>query len=166
MNTNDLTQGSILRSLLRFFFPILFGTLFQQLYNTVDAIVVGRIVGHEALAAVGGSPAVLINLVIGIFTGLASGATVIISQYFGSRDDERLRRAVHTILTFCLLAGLALTVLGRVCAPWALRAVKTPEDILDLSATYLRVYSSARRRCCCSTSPPAFSAPWVTPAGR
>ena len=140
MNTNDLTQGSILRSLLRFFFPILFGTLFQQLYNTVDAIVVGRIVGHEALAAVGGSPAVLINLVIGIFTGLASGATVIISQYFGSRDDERLSRAVHTILTFCLLAGLALTALGRVFAPWALRTVKTPEDILDLSATYLRVY--------------------------
>ncbi|MBQ9459163.1 MAG: hypothetical protein IJU66_04440, partial [Oscillospiraceae bacterium] len=93
LNANDLTQGSIIKGLLRFFFPILFGMLFQQLYNTVDAIVVGRVVGHEALAAVGGSPAVIINLVIGIFTGLASGATVIISQYFGSHDDDLLSRA-------------------------------------------------------------------------
>ena len=140
MKTNDLTQGSILKSLLRFFFPILFGMLFQQLYNTVDAVVVGRVVGPEALAAVGGSPAVIINLVIGIFTGMASGATVIISQYFGSRDDERLSRAVHTILLFCLIAGAALTLLGRLSALWSLRAVKTPEDILTLSCDYLRIY--------------------------
>ena len=140
MQTNDLTQGSILKSLLRFFFPILFGMLFQQLYNTVDAVVVGRVVGPEALAAVGGSPAVIINLVIGIFTGMASGATVIISQYFGSRDDEQLSRAVHTILLFCLIAGAALTLLGRLSALWSLRAVKTPEDILALSCDYLRIY--------------------------
>lgn len=140
MSGNDLTQGGILKSLLRFFFPILLGMLFQQLYNTVDAIVVGRVVGHEALAAVGGSPAVLINLVIGVFTGLASGATVIISQFFGSRDDERLSRAAHTILVFCLIAGAVLTVLGTLTALWSLRLVRTPEDILDLSATYLRIY--------------------------
>lgn len=140
MQTNDLTQGSILKSLLRFFFPILFGMLFQQLYNTVDAVVVGRVVGAEALAAVGGSPAVIINLVIGIFTGMASGATVIISQYYGARDDERLGRAVHTILAFCLIAGVALTLLGRLSALWSLRAVKTPEDILGLSCDYLRIY--------------------------
>ncbi len=140
MKTNDLTQGSILKSLLRFFFPILFGMLFQQLYNTVDAVVVGRVVGAEALAAVGGSPAVIINLVIGIFTGMASGATVIISQYYGARDDERLGRAVHTILAFCLIAGVALTLLGRLSALWSLRAVKTPEDILGLSCDYLRIY--------------------------
>ena len=140
MNNNDLTEGSVLKSLLRFFFPILLGMLFQQLYNTVDAIVVGRVVGHEALAAVGGSPAVIINLVIGVFTGLASGATVIISQFFGSRDDERLSRAAHTILAFCLLAGVAVTVLGSASALWSLRLVKTPEDILDLSARYLRIY--------------------------
>ncbi len=140
MQTNDLTQGNIVKSLLRFFFPILFGMLFQQLYNTVDAIVVGRVVGHEALAAVGGSPAVLINLVIGIFTGLASGATVIISQYFGSRDDARLKNATHTIVLFCLLAGLALTVAGWLGTPWALRTVNTPEDIFAMAARYLRIY--------------------------
>ena len=140
LQNNDLTQGSILKSLLRFFFPILFGMLFQQLYNTVDAIVVGRVVGHEALAAVGGSPAVIINMVIGIFTGLASGATVIISQYFGSHDDEQLKNAVHTILLFCLLAGIALTALGRLSSLWSLRVVKTPADIMDLSNSYLRIY--------------------------
>ncbi len=140
MHENDLTQGNIVKSLLRFFFPILFGMLFQQFYNTVDAIVVGRIVGHEALAAVGGSPAVLINLVIGIFTGLGSGATVIISQYFGSRDDVRLKNAAHTIVLFCLLAGLVLTVAGWLATPWMLRVVRTPEDIFEMSARYLRIY--------------------------
>lgn len=140
MDNNDLTQGGVFRSLLRFFFPILLGMLFQQLYNTVDAVVVGRVVGHEALAAVGGSPAVIINLVIGVFTGLASGATVIISQFFGSRDDDRLSRAAHTILAFCLIAGAAVTLLGTASAQWSLRLVKTPEDILALSAEYLRIY--------------------------
>ncbi len=137
---HDLTQGSIMGKLLRFFFPILFGMLFQQLYNTVDAIVVGRCVGPEALAAVGGSPAVIINLVIGFFTGLGVGATVAISQYYGARDDEQLSRAVHTILSFCVLCGLALTVLGWFTTPWLLRLVSTPEDILASSTLYLRLY--------------------------
>lgn len=136
----DLTQGSIMGKLLRFFFPILFGMLFQQLYNTVDAIVVGRCVGPEALAAVGGSPAVLTNLVIGFFSGLGAGATVIISQYFGAREDEQLSRAVHTIVCFCILCGLALTALGWFSAEWSLRLVKTPEDILASSAEYLRLF--------------------------
>ena len=140
MVSNDLTQGRIVGSLLRFFFPVLLGMLFQQLYNTVDAVVVGRVAGSAALAAVGGSPAVIINLVIGVFTGLGSGASVIISQYYGSRDDELLSRAAHTILAFCLLAGAALTVLGGLSATWSLRLVKTPADILDLSCGYLRIY--------------------------
>ncbi len=140
MNANDLTQGKIMRALLRFFFPILFGMLFQQLYNTVDAVVVGRCVGYEALAAVGGSPAVIINLVIGVFTGLASGATVIISQYCGSKDDELLSRASHTILMFCLLAGIAMTALGWISTPWSLRLVRTQPDIFALSERYLRLY--------------------------
>ncbi len=137
---HDLTQGSILGKLSRFFFPIFLGTLFQQLYNTVDAIVVGRFIGAAALAAVGSSPAVITNLVIGFFTGLSGGATVIISQYYGSREDEQLSRAVHTIICFCMAAGLALSVLGRLSAPWSLRAVKTPADILPDSVHYLRIY--------------------------
>ena len=136
----DLTQGSIMGKLLRFFFPILFGMLFQQLYNTVDAIVVGRCMGPEALAAVGGSPAVIINLVIGFFSGLGAGATVVVSQYCGAKDHEQLSRAVHTILAFCVLCGLALTALGWFSAAWFLRLVKTPEDILAASTQYLRLY--------------------------
>ena len=136
----DLTQGSIMGKLTRFFFPILFGMLFFQLYNTVDAVVVGRCIGPAALAAVGGSPAVITNLVIGFFTGLGTGATVVISQYYGARHDELLSRAVHTILAFCLIAGLALTALGWLTADWSLRLVKTPADILPDSRTYLQLY--------------------------
>ena len=139
-NEHDLTTGSIMGKLSHFFFPILFGMLFFQLYNTVDAVVVGRCVGPAALAAVGGSPAVITNLVIGFFNGLSSGATVITSQYYGSHDDERMSQAVHTILCFCLIAGVALTVLGWITAPWALRVVKTPADIMGDSVTYLRLY--------------------------
>ena len=137
---NDLTRGSILGKLFRFFFPVLFGTLFQQLYNAVDAVVVGRCVGAEALAAVGGSPAVIINLVIGFFMGLASGATVIIAQYFGSGDEERLSRAEHTVLSFCLLAGLVMTLGGWLSADWTLRLVNTPADILEASGRYLKIF--------------------------
>ena len=137
---HDLTRGSIMGKLTRFFFPILFGMLFFQLYNTVDAIVVGRCLGPAALAAVGGSPAVITNLVIGFFTGLGTGAAVVISQYFGARDDEGLSRAVHTILCFCMGAGAALAVLGWFSASWSLRVVRTPADILPDSAVYLRIY--------------------------
>ena len=136
----DLTQGSIMGKLTRFFFPILFGMLFFQLYNTVDAIVVGRCLGPAALAAVGGSPAVITNLVIGFFNGLGTGATVVISQHFGARDDRELSRAVHTILCFCMGAGAALALLGWLSTPWSLRVVKTPADILADSAVYLRIY--------------------------
>ena len=140
MEKNDMTKGPITGKLLRFFFPVLFGMLFQQLYNTVDAIIVGNCVGPAALAAVGGSPAVIINLVIGFFTGLASGATVIISQYFGSQDEEQLSRAEHTVITFCFLIGAVLTVLGWFSAEWSLNLVKTPADILADSRRYLQIY--------------------------
>ena len=140
MEKNDLTQGSILGKLTHFFLPILFGMLFQQLYNTVDAVIVDKCVGPTALAAVGGSPAAIINLVIGFFTGLATGATVIISQYYGSREMELMSRAVHTILLFCIMIGLALSVLGYYFTPWSLRVVDTPEDILSESEVYLRIY--------------------------
>ncbi len=136
----DLTQGSILGKLTRFFFPILFGMLFFQLYNTVDAVVVGRCLGPSALAAVGGSPAVITNLVIGFFNGLGTGATVIISQCYGARDNKQLHYAVHTILCFCLGVGILLTFLGWYSSEWSLRIVKTPEDILPESSTYLRLY--------------------------
>ena len=93
--SNPITDGVIWKQLLIFFFPIMVGTLFQQLYNTVDAVIVGRFVGKQALASVGGSAAVLSNFVIGFFTGLSSGATVIIAQYYGAKDEKNLNKGFY-----------------------------------------------------------------------
>ena len=114
---NQITGGVIWKQLLVFFFPILLGTFFQQLYNTADAIIVGKFVGKEALAAVGGATGNLINLVVGFFVGLSSGATVIISQFFGGRRDQEVSHAVHTAVALALAGGLLLTVLGIAFSP-------------------------------------------------
>ena len=103
VNTNKITEGSIFGQLLLFFFPILFGTFFQQLYNTADAVVVGRFVGKQALAAVGGTTSTLINLLVGFFVGLSSGATVVISQFYGARKPDKVHWAVHTAVAFSLI---------------------------------------------------------------
>lgn len=92
LKQNQITEGVIWKQLLLFFFPILFGTFFQQLYNTADAVIVGRFVGKEALAAVGGPTGPLINLLIGFFIGLSSGAGVIISQFYGARQEGQVSR--------------------------------------------------------------------------
>ncbi|MEG0216113.1 MAG: MATE family efflux transporter, partial [Hungatella sp.] len=109
---NQITEGVIWQQLLLFFFPILFGTFFQQLYNTVDAIVVGRFVGKEALAAVGGPTGTLINLLVGFFIGLSSGATVIISQYYGAKRADKVGYAVHTSIAFSLVCGGVMMIIG------------------------------------------------------
>lgn len=135
-----ITEGVIWKQLLFFFFPILFGTFFQQLYNAADAMILGRFVGKEALAAAGGSTGTVINLLVGFFVGLSSGATVIISQYYGAKRGEMVGYAVHTAIAFSLAAGLLLTVSGMIAAPAMLRAMGTPEDVLDLAILYIRIY--------------------------
>lgn len=137
---NKITEGVIWKQLLLFFFPILFGTFFQQLYNTADAVIVGRFVGKEALAAVGGGTATIINLLVGFFVGLASGATVIISQYYGAKRGDRVSTAVHTAIAFSLVGGVLLMIIGIVFAPIALRAMNTPDDVMPYSLTYIRIY--------------------------
>lgn len=137
---NAITEGVIWKQLLLFFFPILFGTFFQQLYNTADAVIVGRFVGKEALAAVGGSTAMIINLLVGFFIGLSSGATVIISQFYGAGNHKRVGEAVHTSIAFCIICGLVLMVVGISGAQWALIAMDTPQEIMDYSRVYLQIY--------------------------
>ena len=137
---NKIVTGVIWQQLLLFFFPILFGTFFQQLYNAADAVIVGRFVGKEALSAVGGGTGTLIQLLVGFFVGLSSGATVIISQYYGARRSEMVGYAVHTSIAFSLVAGVGMMIVGITAAPWALRAMSTPEDILGPSTTYIRIY--------------------------
>ena len=138
-HTLDLTQGVIWKQLLLFLIPIAVGTLFQQFYNTADAIIVGQFVGSDALAAVGGSAAVIIQFVVGLFTGLSSGATVVISHAFGAQDKEKLRRAVHTAIAFSILAGGVITLLGVWLAPDALRWTRNPEEIMAPAISYLRI---------------------------
>lgn len=137
---NRITEGSIFGQLLLFFFPILFGTFFQQLYNTADAMVVGRFVGKQALAAVGGSTSTLINLLVGFFIGLSSGATVVISQYYGAGKADKVHWAVHTSVAFSVVGGLVMMVVGIACAHPALVAMKTPDDVMGHSMIYLRIY--------------------------
>ena len=137
---NGITDGVIWKQLLLFFFPILFGTFFQQLYNTADAVIVGRFVGKEALAAVGGSTSVLINLLVNLFVGVSSGATVVVAQAYGAHEFDDVTRTVHTSVALAITAGGAMTVIGLVGAPIALRAMGTPEDILGPALTYMRVY--------------------------
>ena len=112
---NSMTEGVIWKQLLIFFFPILIGTFFQQLYNTVDTIIVGQYVGTHALAAVG-TTGTLINLLVGFFVGVSSGATVIISQFFGGGDWKNLSKAVHTSIALALAGGAAVMVLGLLTA--------------------------------------------------
>ena len=140
MADNSITSGSIPKQLLNFFFPIWFGTFFQQLYNTADAVIVGNFVGKEALAAVGGPTSAIINLSVGFFTGLASGASVIIAQYYGARDFKRTNDAVHTAMAFSIIGGILLTFLGVATSPFLLRITGTPEDIMGPSVTYLNIY--------------------------
>ena len=136
----DLTTGSIGKKLVLFFIPIAVGTLFQQLYNTVDAMVVGKFVGTEALAAVGGSAAQIIALTIGFFVALTAGASAVIAQLSGARQDEDVSKAVHSALTFSILAGLILTVIGIPMTPAVLRWMSTPEDTMQASTVYLQIY--------------------------
>ncbi len=137
---NAITEGVIWKQILLFFFPILFGTFFQQLYNAADALIVGRFVGKEALSAVGGGTGTVINLLVGFFVGLASGATVIISQYYGAKRGEMVSYAVHTALAFSLIGGLVMMAGGLLAAPWILQVMDTPADVLEPATLYIRIY--------------------------
>lgn len=138
--SNGITEGVIWKQLLIFFFPLLFGTFFQQLYNTADAVVVGRFVGKEALSAVGGSTGTLINVFVGFFIGISTGATVTISQYYGGKNGVEVSKAVHTAFALALVSGSIIMVIGMIGAPMALRWMDTPEEIMPYSLTYIRIY--------------------------
>ena len=139
---NQITEGIIWRQLLLFFFPILLGTFFQQLYNTIDSVIVGQFVGKEALAAVGGSSAQIVAFVVGFFTGLSSGASVTIAQFFGAKDALSANKGLHTAYAIAAFGGLILTVSGIILTPFLLEMMNTPADIIADSSVYLRIYFS------------------------
>ena len=137
---NAITEGVIWKQLLIFFFPIMLGTLIQQLYTTVDTIIVGRFVGKAALASVGGPAAVLSTIVVTFFNGLANGAAVIIAQYYGAKDRKSLHVGVHTAYLFSVVISLIVSLTGTVLTPWLLKIMNTPQDMMADSITYLRIY--------------------------
>ena len=139
-STLDFTQGSLGKNIIKFSVPLFLGNLFQQLYNAADSLIVGNTLGPQALASVASSGS-LIFMMVGFFNGLAIGAGVVISKYFGARNHERLKKAIHTDLAFGLVAGLFLTVFGVLLTPSILRWMRTPADIMQGSVTYFRIYS-------------------------
>lgn len=137
---NKITEGVIWKQLLLFFFPLLFGTFFQQLYNTVDAVIVGRYVGKEALAAVGGAAAMIINLFVGFFVGISAGATVTISQFFGGGRMREVKDAIHTSIALAVAAGALIMAAGLIWSPQALVWMDTPQETMRESVLYIRIY--------------------------
>ncbi len=134
-----LLEGPIWKGIVSFAIPLFLGNLFQQLYNTVDSLIVGNFLGSDALAAVSSSGS-LIFLLVGFFNGIAVGAGVVISKYFGAKDYENLKKAVHTDIAFGLMAGALLTGIGILLAPQILVWMGTPESVLPNSTLYFRMY--------------------------
>ena len=134
-----MTEGAIWKKILFFSIPLILGNLFQQLYNTVDSIIVGNFIGSNALAAVG-SGGSFINLLIGFCVGASAGAGVVISQAYGAQDKERLYKAVHTTVAIAITAGIVVTIAGIVLAPVVHKVMGTPTEVYQDAVTYLRVY--------------------------
>lgn len=135
----DMTHGNILNHLVSFAMPLLLGFIFQQLYNTVDTWVVGNYVSNEAFSAVG-SVGPIINTLIGFFTGLATGAGVVISQYFGAKKMDKVKESVHTSIFITLILSVVFTAVGILIIPYALDLMKTPVKVIPESTTYLTIY--------------------------
>ncbi len=135
----QITEGVIWKQLLIFFFPILMGTFFQQMYNTVDTIIVGRLVGTEALAAVGATGP-LVSMVNGFFIGVSSGATVVLSQAYGAGDRKGVSDSIHTGVALSLLLGVMLTAIGICLGGRVMGWMGTPENCMADATTYLRIY--------------------------
>ena len=136
----DMTEGTIWRHLITFAFPLFIGNIFQQLYNTVDSIVVGNFVGADALGAVTSTIPVVITL-IGLFIGLTMGASVVISQYFGAKDIPSLRRATHTAVVSTIIMALIISAIGYYSTPYLLRMMNTPESVFREAVVYLQIFS-------------------------
>ena len=135
----DMTKGSITKHLINFALPLMVGNLFQQLYNMVDTWVVGNFVSNEAFSAVG-TVTPIINMLIGFFLGLSSGAGVVISQYYGAQREEKVRQAVHTSMVLTFLLGIVFTAAGILMTPLMLRLMKTPAEVAPEQTTYLTIY--------------------------
>ena len=137
----DMTEGSIFRHLITFALPLLVGNIFQQLYNTVDTWVVGNFVSNEAYSAVG-TVGPIVNMLIGFFMGLSSGAGVVISQYYGAQKPDKVQDTVHTAILMTLFLGVLFTGIGLAITPLMLKLINMPDTVLPAATTYLAIYFS------------------------
>ncbi len=135
----DMCSGSIFKKMLMFAVPLMFSSILQLLFNAADIVVVGRYAGDNSLAAVGSNTS-LINLLTNLFVGLSVGANVLVAHYYGAKEKEDLKKAVHTVITISIVSGILLTVIGVAGARQFLIWMDTPENVLDLAVTYLRIY--------------------------
>ena len=136
---HDLTEGVIWKKLAFFFLPILGGSLFQQLYTVVDAIIIGQFAGKEALASIDAVHS-LVRLPVNFFSGLSTAAAIIISQYLGAKNNAKLSPAVHTAAAFAFTGGVLLSAMGAALSPLCLRALRVPAGIYASSLAYVRIY--------------------------
>ncbi len=140
MKKVNITEGPIWKNMLTYFWALLLGAFFQQFYNTIDAVIVGRAVSSDALGAVGGSAAMVVSLFLGFFLGLSSGATVVISQFYGAARQKEVEKSVHTAIALAITGGAIITAIGYVISPWIITAMKTPAEQSVASTLYLRIY--------------------------
>ena len=137
----DMTTGVVWQQLLLFALPLIAGDFLQQLYSTADSIIVGQYVGKTALAAVT-STETLINCIIGLFSGISAGATVVIARFFGAGDSDGIKKSVHTVIFITIIMGVLMTAVGVGLSPALLRLLKTPDDVFPEAKSYLRIYFS------------------------
>ena len=135
----DLTSGPMLQKIILFSIPLAASSILQLLFNAADVVVVGRFAGSTALAAVGSNGS-LINLLVNLFVGLSLGANVVAARCFGAKDEHGVQDTVHTAVTLGLTSGVLLAVVGFFAARGLLELMSCPEDVIDLSALYLKIY--------------------------
>ncbi len=138
-SANRMTEGPIASQMIRFAIPLFIGNLFQQLYNTVDALIVGNLLGNDALAAVSAT-GTLVFLLISFFNGMYAGAGVVVSRFFGSKEPDKVQAAIHTNVAVTIISGIILTIIGTTLTPTILKWMGTPEDVMAQSVKYVQIY--------------------------
>ena len=135
----DLTEGKEGKLILNFALPMLLGNVFQQMYNVVDSIIIGRVLGKEALAAVGASFPLIFAL-ISFVVGIAMGSTIIIAQYFGAKKMEQVKKAVDTLYIFMFFASIILIVVGITSSKYIFKLISLPDEVIPLAVDYFTIY--------------------------
>lgn len=138
-NNNDLTRGSVWKVIVRFALPLLIGNILQQLYNITDSIIVGKFLGKEALAAVSAS-FFIYYFIISLVIGIGSGTSVVVSQFFGAKQYDKVQRAFSSFFIFMLVAGIVLSIAGIIFAESVFRLTNTPEEVIPEAVAYFKIY--------------------------